>query len=247
MPAPRLRPVGPRMSAVPPVMYSRPWSPTPSTTAVAPELRTQKRSPTRPRRNISPRRRAVADDVAGDDVLLGHQRRARGGPHDDPAAGQALADVVVGVALEAQRDAGRQERAEALAGGAGEREVDGAVVEALRVGLGDLVAEHRADGAVDVADGEPGGHRGAVVDRVAGRGDELVVEVLLELVVLGDGVVRARAVGAVHLGQDRAEVEAGGLPVVDRLGGVERSGSGRSPPRCCGSRARRGARAPPRR
>ena len=39
---------------VPPVMYSQPWSPTPSTTAVAPELRTQKRSPTRPRRNSSP-------------------------------------------------------------------------------------------------------------------------------------------------------------------------------------------------
>ena len=46
--------------------------------------------------------RAVADDVAGDDVLLG--RRARepaAGPHDDAAAGQALADVVVGVALRA--------------------------------------------------------------------------------------------------------------------------------------------------
>ena len=34
-------------------------------------------------------------------------------PDDDPAAGQALADVVVGVALEPQRDAARQERAEA--------------------------------------------------------------------------------------------------------------------------------------
>ena len=38
----------------PPVMYSHPWSPTPSTTAVAPELRTQNRSPTTPRRNTSP-------------------------------------------------------------------------------------------------------------------------------------------------------------------------------------------------
>ncbi|CPU64061.1 Uncharacterised protein [Mycobacteroides abscessus] len=35
-------------------MYSHPWSPTPSTTSVAPELRTPKRSPTRPRRKISP-------------------------------------------------------------------------------------------------------------------------------------------------------------------------------------------------
>ena len=35
-------------------MYSQPWSPTPSTTAVAPELRTQKRSPTWPRMKTSP-------------------------------------------------------------------------------------------------------------------------------------------------------------------------------------------------
>lgn len=35
-------------------MYSSAWSPTPSTTAVAPEFRTKKRSPTMPRRNIVP-------------------------------------------------------------------------------------------------------------------------------------------------------------------------------------------------
>ena len=35
-------------------MYSQPWSPTPSTTAVAPELRTQKRSPARPAKYASP-------------------------------------------------------------------------------------------------------------------------------------------------------------------------------------------------
>ena len=39
---------------LPPVMYSQPWSPTPSTTAVAPELRTANRSPTRPRTKTSP-------------------------------------------------------------------------------------------------------------------------------------------------------------------------------------------------
>ena len=50
MPAAKLRPVGPRMSARPPVMYSHPWSPTPSTTAQAPEFRTQKRSPATPRK-----------------------------------------------------------------------------------------------------------------------------------------------------------------------------------------------------
>ena len=54
MPAAKLRPVDPRTRTVPPVMYSQPWSPTPSTTAVAPELRTQNRSPTLPRRKTSP-------------------------------------------------------------------------------------------------------------------------------------------------------------------------------------------------
>src|SRR5690242_1055624 len=54
MPAAKLRPVGPSTTTVPPVMYSHPWSPTPSTTAAAPELRTANRSPTRPRMNSSP-------------------------------------------------------------------------------------------------------------------------------------------------------------------------------------------------
>ena len=36
--------------ATPPVIYSQPWSPTPSTTAMAPELRTAKRSPATPRK-----------------------------------------------------------------------------------------------------------------------------------------------------------------------------------------------------
>ena len=50
IPAAKLRPVRPRMTATPPVMYSQPWSPTPSTTAMAPLLRTQNRSPAIPRK-----------------------------------------------------------------------------------------------------------------------------------------------------------------------------------------------------
>ena len=37
-------------TTTPPVMYSQPWSPAPSTTAMAPELRTAKRSPATPRK-----------------------------------------------------------------------------------------------------------------------------------------------------------------------------------------------------
>src|SRR4029078_1795571 len=59
IPAPKLRPVGPSTTTLPPVMYSQPWSPTPSTTALAPEFRTANRSPARPRRTAVP---AVAPD-----------------------------------------------------------------------------------------------------------------------------------------------------------------------------------------
>ena len=48
MPAPKFAPMLPRITATPPVMYSQPLEPQPSTTAHAPELRTAKRSPARP-------------------------------------------------------------------------------------------------------------------------------------------------------------------------------------------------------
>ena len=70
---------------------------------------------------------AVADHVAGDRVLLGGELGAAIGSNDDTPAGQALGDVVVGVTLEPQRDPGRHERAEALAGRAAEVDVDRAV------------------------------------------------------------------------------------------------------------------------
>ena len=54
IPAAKLRPVRPSTTTMPPVMYSQPWSPTPSTTAEAPELRTAKRSPASPRKYAFP-------------------------------------------------------------------------------------------------------------------------------------------------------------------------------------------------
>ncbi len=54
MPAAKFRPVRPRTTTRPPVMYSQPWSPTASTTARTPLLRTQKRSPATPRTYASP-------------------------------------------------------------------------------------------------------------------------------------------------------------------------------------------------
>ena len=54
MPAAKLSPTLPRMTAVPPVMYSQPLEPQPSTTTVAPELRTANRSPAWPAANSLP-------------------------------------------------------------------------------------------------------------------------------------------------------------------------------------------------
>src|ERR1022692_4067241 len=49
----------PSTTTKPLVMYSQPWSPSPSTTAVAPELRTAKRSPAMPLKYASPDRKSV--------------------------------------------------------------------------------------------------------------------------------------------------------------------------------------------
>ena len=54
IPAAKFLLVLPRITAHPPVMYSQPWSPTPSTTTVAPEFLTQKRSPATPAINALP-------------------------------------------------------------------------------------------------------------------------------------------------------------------------------------------------
>ncbi len=77
MPAAKLRPVGPSTTTRPPVMYSQPWSPTPSTTArdarVADARSARRRDP---RKNARPARRAVEDRVA-DDRRCPRRRRPR--------------------------------------------------------------------------------------------------------------------------------------------------------------------------
>src|SRR2546422_10779014 len=75
-------------------------------------------------------RRAVERDVADDDVGLGHEGRAAGRVDDETSARQTLAPVVVGVALERERDAAGEERAEGLAGGAREMKLDSVVGQA---------------------------------------------------------------------------------------------------------------------
>src|SRR3954464_15057353 len=93
MPAAKLRPVAPSTTARPPVMYSQPWSPTPSTTAEAPELRTEKRSPAIPGKDA---RRDAAP----------HARGEKGGPDGGPDRA-GLPTTTVSAALNSASSGGR--------------------------------------------------------------------------------------------------------------------------------------------
>ena len=79
-----------------------------------------------------------------------------------------------------------------------------------------LARQHRADGAVDVADRPFDAHRLACLERRLGRGDQLVVERLVEVMVLPLAIVdrdprdRRRAV------QQARQIDAPGLPLLDR-------------------------------
>src|SRR6267378_2529710 len=87
-------------------------------------------------------RRAIEGDVADDDVVLGHEGAAAWWIDDELAAREPLPPVVVGVALEAEGDPARDERAEALAGRAREVDTDRVVGQPLATpALGDVVAE----------------------------------------------------------------------------------------------------------
>src|SRR5581483_10785605 len=70
------------------------------------------------------RRGAVEDGVADDHALLRRERGALRRPHRDRAAGEALAGVVVRVAVEGELDARREPGAERLPGRAAQREPD---------------------------------------------------------------------------------------------------------------------------
>ena len=87
----------------------------------------------------------------------------------------------------------RQERAEALPGSAVEPRPDRVLGQpGMAVALGDLARQHRADGAVDVADRLFDAHRLALFERRLRLGDQLVVERLVETVVLPSRNGRSR-------------------------------------------------------
>ena len=131
MPAAKLRPVRPRTTTVPPVMYSQPWSPTPFDDRHGAAVADGEPLAGQAVDEHLAAGGAVEERVADDHVLLGIEGRAGRGLHDDPPAGEPLAQVVVGVAHQPQRDAAGEKRAEALAGRAAEGEFDRAVGQAV--------------------------------------------------------------------------------------------------------------------
>src|SRR5262249_13603565 len=95
--------------------------------------------------------RAVQARIADDDgrvlIVAGVLRRA----HDDAAAGHALADAVVRLAVERDVQAARVPGAEALAGGAAQAQFDRCVRHALvAVAARDVAGQQSADRAVGV-------------------------------------------------------------------------------------------------
>src|SRR5262249_39634712 len=97
-------------------------------------------------------RRAVEGHVADDDVVHRPEGRFARRRDDDFATREALADVIVSVALQHQRDALRYERAETLAGRALEMQLNRVLRETDRAEAArHLAAEHGANYAVDVA------------------------------------------------------------------------------------------------
>ena len=92
----------------------------------------------------------VQGHVAGDDVLFRLEGDALRRAHNDLAAGQALAHVVVAVAHQVQRQATRDERAEALAAGTHTVGGEHVIRQGAAVLAGDLAAKDGTKGAVGV-------------------------------------------------------------------------------------------------
>ena len=127
------------------------------------------------------------DHVAADDVVFGEEslRCAFGGTQHDPATGQTLADIVVGVAVHPQRDTARQERTEAIAGRAVEGDVDGAVRQAFAaIGFRHLMAQHGSDRAVGIGDLHRELHRRTRIQGLPASDDQLLIQSLVQTVIL---------------------------------------------------------------
>src|SRR5437867_740904 len=134
--------------------------------------------------------RAVEHGVADDDRFLRLEAAVGRRANDEAAAREALADIVVGVAFELEGYAAREPGAEALSGRTGQTDMDGVVGQPfVAIALRDLAREHRACGAVGVADRARDLHLLAALERTLRLRDQLAIENLMDLVVLRLAIV----------------------------------------------------------
>ena len=171
-------------------------------------------------------RRAIERDVADDDVVLRRERCRTGRIDDQLASRQALADVVVRITLETHRHAPRHEGAKALASGASELDAHRVVRQAVAaVTLRELVAEHRADGAIDVADRNLNLDGLLTLESRRRERDELVVERPVEPVILPLHGAPRCALRQLGLIENLRQIDALGLPMVDGGLGLQAIGA----------------------
>ncbi len=134
---------------------------------------------------------------------------------DQLAAGEPLADVIVGVAFELERHAARQERAETLPGRSGECEADGPRLQALGPVLArDLARQHRPHRAIHVANRQLEFDRSAVLDRLACMIDQLRVQRLFQAVILRNGAAPLHAARNLRVVQHLRKIQAARLPML---------------------------------
>src|SRR5262245_27655948 len=126
--------------------------------------------------------RSIEHGVSDDNRSLRDNTGIGRGPDNNATAGETLADIVVALALELERDAFGKPGAEALAGSADKLHMDRVVGQAsMAVTLSDFARQHGTGGAIGVPDGCDDAHRCAAVERGLRLGDQFAVENAMNL------------------------------------------------------------------
>src|SRR5690242_15790380 len=161
---------------------------------------------------------AIENRIADDDVFRRFAARGFRLTNHDTAAREPLADIVVAVASELETDAARQERPETAAGRAFEAHDDG-VFRQPRMAMSprDFAGKHGADGAMDVAHLALEADRLAAFDGRRRRLDQVVIERGRQIVILLLAIVDRDAGLGLDRMQEPAEIDAFGLPMMDRF------------------------------
>ncbi len=167
-------------------------------------------------------RRAIEHDVADEDVLFRQEGGFARRIHDQPAAGQSFADVIVGVAFERERNALGQKRAETLSRRTGKLDTNGLVGQPFgAVAPGNLSAEHGPHRAMHIAYRQLDLDRDFLLDGILRQIDELVIESLAQAVILRLHAAPRDALRHHGIKKDGREIEAPRLPVIDGLARIQ--------------------------